>query len=129
MKKQNKINRLLYSMVLIGVTMWGASSASAGTVEGTVQGLNCVLYGKVCPVDYADPHVSAENVFVVLSSKDNYFFVPNIDRAVMSRLLAQKVRITGDLKTKYNAIIASQLEVESNGKYKIRWWPGPFSKN
>ena len=127
MKKQNKNHRLLYLIVLIGVTMWGVDSAFANTVEGTVQGLNCVLYAKVCPVDDADPHVSAENVFVVLSSKDKYFFVPNIDRTVMSRLLAKKVRVTGDLKMKHNAIIASKLEVESNGTYKLRWWPGPFS--
>ena len=121
MKKQYKVHRLIYVTVLMAVTMWGASHALAGTVEGTIQGLNCVLHGKVCPLDKADPHVAAENVFVVLSSDKKYYFLTNIDRSIMARMLAKNVRVTGEHNEKYNAVLATKIEVMSNGMYKVKW--------
>jgi hypothetical protein len=124
MKRRFKVQKLIYLAILITVPMWGAAQASAGmgTVEGTVEGLNCVVYGKICPVDNADPHVAAENIFVVLSpDHKKYYFVPNVDRSILSRLLGKEVRVTGEQKMDHNAVIASKIETESGGMYKVAW--------
>lgn len=120
----NKIyakHRYLYLPIFIVVMVWGTGIVFASTWVGTVQGLNCVLYDKACPRDKADPLVAGENVFVLLTSGKSYFFVPNIDRRLMARWVAKKVRITGEQNAKYNSIKAEKIEVASNGKYKIKW--------
>lgn len=114
-------HRYLYLPIFLIVMVWDTGHVFAGTWEGTVQGLNCVLYDKACPKDKADPLVAGENVFVVLTSDKHYFFVPNIARRVMARWVAKKVRITGDQNDKYNSIKAEKLEVASNGTYKTKW--------
>lgn len=95
MKTQYKtikiISVLVFSMFLSG------DYALASTVEGMVQGLNCVLYGKLCPVDKNDPHLAAESVFVVFSDKNDYKIVANLNRMILSRYLGHKVRVKGDV--------------------------------
>jgi hypothetical protein len=124
MKRRSKVQNLIYLAILMTVMMWGASQAFAGmgTVEGTVEGLNCVVYGKICPLDKADPHVATENIFVVLSSDHKkYYFVPNVERSILARMLGKKVRVSGVEKMDYNAVMASKIEVESDGKYEVKW--------
>jgi hypothetical protein len=124
MKKRFKVRKLIYLAILMTVVMWGGAQAFAdmGTVEGTVEGLNCVVYGKICPMDNADPHVAAENIFVVLSQDHkSYYFVPNIQRAILARMLGEKVRVTGEKIMDHNTVMASKIEVETGGKYKVKW--------
>lgn len=122
MKKQSTIQRYVSLSVLIVVMLlWAPFAFAGGSVEGKVQGLNCAVYGKVCPVDKKDPHVAGENTFVVLSSKKKYYFLSNIDRALMARWVTDKIRVTGELDPKYNAIKAKKIEVMSDGKYQVQW--------
>ena len=95
--------------------------AMAGTVEGTIQGFHCVTMGKTCPVGKEDPVVAAERVFVVLASSGNYYFIPNLDRAILARHIAEKVRVTGTINSKYKSITADALEVYEGGKWKTVW--------
>lgn len=106
---------LLLAFLLIPV--W----AMAGTIEGTVQGYQCVTAGKTCPVGKEDPVVAAERVFVVLTSGGNYYFVPNLDRAILARHIAEKVRVTGPINPKYKSITAEVFEVNKNGKWVTVW--------
>jgi len=109
---------LVVTLALLGAPLL----AVAGTVEGTVQGFNCVTAGKVCPVGKEDPMIAAERVFVILDKggKD-YFFVPNLDRAILARHINQMVRITGKMDEKYRSINAQELEVKEGGSWKKIW--------
>ena len=95
--------------------------AFANQIEGTIQGFTCVTSEKVCPVGKEDPVVAVERVFVVFLTGGKYYFVPNLDRAVMARHIREKVRVTGDLNEKYNAITAKTFEVWKDEKWHTSW--------
>jgi len=95
--------------------------AMEGSVEGSIQGLTCVTQGKLCPVGKEDPMAAIEKIFVVLTPKKDYYFVPNVDRAVLARHINDRVRVTGKLHPRYPSIEAAQIEVFTNGIWKITW--------
>ena len=115
MKK--KLLLIMFALVLVPVL------ASAAQVEGTVQGYTCVTQGKVCPVGKEDPMVAVERVFVVLTAGGDYYFVLNVDRAVLARHIRKKIRVTGALKAKFKSITARKLERRYKGGWKITWSP------
>ncbi len=102
-------------------TVLSFGNALAGTIEGTVQGLSCVIGGKLCPIDHQDPHLAAEKSFVVLSADRSYHFVSNLDRAILARYLSKKVRVSGKISSEYNAIMAKKFEVYMDGKWQTKW--------
>jgi hypothetical protein len=101
------------------VPVW--AFAGATTVEGTMQGFNCVTQGKVCPVGKEDPMIAAERVFVVLDKAGKYYFVPNLDRGIMARHINKMVRIKGEASAKYPSIHADTLEVMKGGAWALTW--------
>ncbi|MBC8462093.1 MAG: hypothetical protein H8D67_29350 [Deltaproteobacteria bacterium] len=115
MKKFSVFALALFVLILLPV--W----ASAGTVEGSIQGLTCVTTGKLCPVGKEDPMAAIEKVFVVLTAGKNYYFVPNVDRAVLARHINQRVRVTGKVSAKYPAINAIKIDVFEGGAWKTTW--------
>lgn len=121
MNKPFKYNMFRHLAILTTFALWGASHAAAATLEGTVQGLNCVVYGQICAEDYLDPHITAENAFVVQSADKSYYFLTNIERSVLAGMVAKKVRVTGKHDQKYNSVLAEKIEVKSNGSYKVTW--------
>jgi hypothetical protein len=110
---------IISALVLFAVL--GAGTAFGSTIEGKIQGLQCVIGGKICPLDNQDPHIAAEKTFVVVTGPNAYLLVPNLDRAVMARYLMSKVRISGVKSDKYNSIKADKFEVYKNGKWKTAW--------
>ena len=105
----------LFALVLLPV--W----AVAGMVEGSVQGFTCVTQGKVCPAGKEDPMAAAERVFVILTAGKSYYFVPNVDRAVLARHLNDRVRVSGKVATNYPSIEANKIEKFSKGAWKTSW--------
>ena len=103
--------------ILVLLPVW----AVAGMVEGSIQGFTCVTQGKVCPVGKEDPMAQAERVFVVLTKGKDYYFVPNVDRAVLARHLNERVKITGNVATNYPSIEAEKIEVFKKGAWKMTW--------
>ena len=113
-----KISILVLALaVLILAPVW----ASAGMVEGSIQGFTCVTQGKTCPVGKEDPMAAAERVFVVLTKGGDYYFVPNVDRAVLARHINEMVKVTGDVSMKYPSINADKIEVYEKGAWKTTW--------
>ncbi len=100
MKKTILIVLAFFVMILLPVWTF------ADSVEGTVQGLTCVIKGKLCPDGKEDPMAAIEKVFLVLTKDKNYYFVPNVDRAVLARHINERVRVFGMIEQKYPAIIA-----------------------
>ena len=115
MKKFSVFALALFVLILLPV--W----ASAGTVEGSVQGLTCVVSGKLCPVDKEDPMAAIEKVFVILTAGKNYYFVPNMDRAILARHINERVRVTGEVSAKYPSVIADKIDVFKGGAWKTTW--------
>jgi hypothetical protein len=96
------------------------SVAEEMTVDGTIAGYNCVVRGIACPIDAEDPVIAAENVFV-LSVKDGYYLLPNLDRAVLARHINEKARVKGDWDKKYNSIDVDTFEVKKGEKWTMAW--------
>jgi hypothetical protein len=55
-----------------------------------------------------------ENVFVILvdAAKGDYYFVPNVDRAVMARHIGETVTIEGTVNKAQKSIKASSITVK-----------------
>lgn len=86
--------------------------AMAGSVTGSIQGFNCVTQGKVCPTGQEDPVAAVENVFVLLvdAAKADYYFLPNIDRAVLARHLNTQVTVDGTVDSKWKSIKVTEIK-------------------
>lgn len=109
---------LLALCIMVLVPVW---AFAGGMVEGTVQGFSCVTHGKVCPAGKEDPMIAAERLFVVFTKDNSYYFVPNLDRAIMARHINQMVRVKGKLSAKHPSIMADTLEVMKEGGWKVTW--------
>jgi hypothetical protein len=108
----------------------------AAGVTGSIQGFMCVTQGKVCPIGKEDAVAAVENVFVLLvdAAKDEYYFIPNVDRSVLVRHLNTQVTVEGTVDAKKKTIKA--MDITSAGKkvwsqnmqdeiYKDLWGSGP----
>ena len=93
----------------------------AGQVSGTIQGYSCVTQGKACPIGKEDPLVAIERVFVLKTSGQAFYFIPNVDRAVLARHLLEEVRVIGELNKKYKSITAKEIKAKRRGKWRIVW--------
>ncbi len=113
-----KISILVLALsLLVLVPVW----ASASEVEGSVQGFTCVTQGTTCPVGKEDPMAAVERVFVILTKDNNYYFVPNVDRAVLARHINDRVKVTGTISAKFPSIEADKIEMFDKGAWKLVW--------
>ena len=62
--------------------------------------------------------IAAERVFVLHVKAGTYYFLPNIDRAILARHLNQMVKVDGMMSAQFNSIKASELFVMEDGKWK-----------
>ena len=94
-----------------------------GAVSGSIQGFMCVTQGKVCPIGKEDPMAAVENVFVLLvdAATGEYYFVPNVDRAVLARHINQNVKIDGTVNIKMKSIKASDIYVNGKKVWSANW--------
>ena len=95
--------------------------ASADSIEGKMNGLNCAISGVVCPIDKADPLIALESDFVVQQPDGSFYIIPNIDRAVKARVVLEDVVVTGTVNPTYKSIKADKLEVNRGGEMKLVW--------
>jgi hypothetical protein len=119
---------ILALLVLIIFPTW----AGAGSVEGSIQGFTCVTQGKLCPTGKEDPMAAVERVFVVLTTGKSYYFVPNVDRAVLARHINDRVRVSGVVSATYPSIEAVKIEVFKKGAWKQTWsftWQEEIAKS
>jgi hypothetical protein len=111
----------LFVAIFMGILLIPAMAIGA-TQTGTIQGFNCVTQGKLCPVGKEDPMAAAEKVFVLWNEKDKkFYFIPNVDRAVLARHLAEMVRVEGNMSDKYNAIYAQEIYAQEGKKWRKVW--------
>ncbi|MBN2232880.1 MAG: hypothetical protein JW781_08695 [Deltaproteobacteria bacterium] len=115
------MKKLMALVVLLGLFLI-PSPGLADEIVGTVQGFQCVTTGRICPIGKEDPVIAAERVFVVITAAGDYYFVPNLDRAIMARNITNRVRVTGMINQKFKSIRAKTLEVrQDDGSWKMKW--------
>jgi hypothetical protein len=114
---------LMFVLFASMIALSPMAASAADMVEGSVQGFQCVSQGKVCPVGSEDPMADVERVFVVLAKDNSYYFVPNVDRAVMARHINDRIKVSGVMNSKYNSITAEKIEKFMNGEWRVVWTP------
>lgn len=108
--------------MIIGIAfMMVPVMAIGASITGSIQGFNCVTQGKVCPIGMEDPVIAAENVFVLLvdAAKGDYYFVPNVDRAILARHINEQVKIEGTVNAKMKSIKATAIYVKDKKAWSL----------
>jgi hypothetical protein len=98
-----------------------APASEKVTIEGTIQGYNCITTGKICPAGKEDPWVETEDVFALYTKGGDYYLVPNMNRDALKVRTNEIVRITGEVHPKYKSMNASRLEVLYEGAWEKSW--------
>lgn len=115
------MKKLLVPMIIGIVFLMAPVMAIGASLTGSIQGFNCVTQGKVCPIGMEDPVIAAENVFVLLvdAAKGDYYFVPNVDRAILARHINETVKIDGTVNAKMKSIKANEISVKGKKVWSI----------
>ena len=82
-------------------------------INGTIQGASYVINHTVQSMSGDDPNVALERDFVLQCDDGSYYFLPNLTRELKSKLINQKVTISGEV-TK-NQIVAHRLYQDKAG--------------
>jgi hypothetical protein len=106
-------------MVLCAVLIPALAHGEA--YEGTVQSFTCITQGKVCPVGREDPMIGAERIFVLHVKAGEFYFIPNVDRAILGRHLNQVTKIEGKKSDEFNAVRAEEISVMEDGRWVKKW--------
>jgi len=123
LRRKKKMKKTVLTIMLVTMMVLApiAGFAAEKSLEGSIQGFTCVTQGKTCPVGAEDPMAAVERVFVLLTDSGDYYFIPNMDRAILARHINERVKISGDLNDKYNSIKAKELDIMKMGKYEKVW--------
>lgn len=113
--------RLVPTLALLTLLALPFGSHAQQVIQGQMNGLNCALTGYVCPIDLRDPVMALEPDFVVQREDGEFFYIPNLDRAVKAQYFLSEVRVVGDLNERYSAITADQLLVRRDGQFVEVW--------
>ena len=97
------------------------TAEASKTLDGWMQGFNCVRHGHRCPIDGLDPHLMFEPDFVLLLDDGNYFLMPNIARIVKAKYVHKAIRVVGDVNPKYKSIDVDELQVKDGNSFKTVW--------
>ena len=125
MKKQTKsqsksfLISLIAALAIIFVSQ--ASAADEVTIEGTIQGYNCITTKKICATDKNDPWLETENVLALYTKDSDFYLVSNMSRDSLKVHTNEIVRITGEVDPKYKSMNASKLEVLEDGTWEKKW--------
>jgi hypothetical protein len=109
---------MLLAMSLLALPM----VAAAASWTGTIQGLQCAVEGKLCPVGAEDPMAALEDNFVLVTG-DKFYLLPNVKNTFLSRYINEKVKIMGEQIGNYNSIRVQEMHVMKDGSYKTVWSP------
>jgi hypothetical protein len=95
--------------------------AMGGQVEGSIQGLSCVIYGKTCPVGQEDVIAALETNFVLYTYDGTAYVISNIRHHILARYLNKEVRVTGEVNKEKKMIYAEKMEVKEAETWRTTW--------
>ncbi len=88
-------------------------------LEGEIRGAKCTHYQVECYND--DNHIALEPDFVLVMPDGEYYFMPNIGRAVKARHAYKKVRVHGELRNQ-ELWVDRLVDVEPKGRRSKSTW-------
>jgi hypothetical protein len=88
-------------------------------LEGEIRGAKCTHFQVECYND--DNHIALEPDFVLVVPNGDYYFMPNLARAVKARHAYKKVRIHGELR-KQELWVDKLVDVEPKGRRSKTTW-------
>lgn len=116
-----KIIPRMGGLALLALLLLPFSSQAQDVIQGNMNGLNCAITGYVCPIDLRDPVMALEPDFVVQREDGEFFYIPNLDRAVKAQYFLSEVRVVGEFNERYSSINADQLFVRRDGEFVEVW--------
>ena len=111
------MKRRMLVLILAACLCWPAVVLAQGVVgtgepismSGTIQGLISTCAGHVCRPGEEYIIAAAEDNFVLLTDSGKYYFLPNLDRAVLARHLNTQVTIAGVVDNKWKTIQVASI--------------------
>ena len=88
-------------------------------LEGEIRGAKCTHFQVECYND--DNHIALEPDFVLVMPDGEYYFMPNLGRAVKARHAYKKVRIHGELRNQ-ELWVDKLVDVEAKGRRSKSTW-------
>ena len=113
----------LGATILLMILLTAAPAPAAQRWQGSIQGLACVTQGKVCPINMEDPLIALEKTFVLLLPGGSWYYLPNLDRAILARHLNRPVAVEGTLEAGSKAIMADKLFIKRDDAWREAWSP------
>lgn len=115
---------LIALALLLGAAVAVAQApAKPGSWQGSIQGLACVTQGQLCPINMEDPLIALEKTFVLFVKVGEFYYLPNLDRAILARHLNRPVKVEGALIPGSKSIMVSRLYLSRDGKWRETWSP------
>jgi len=113
----------LAATMLLMILLTALPAPAAQRWQGSIQGLACVTQGKVCPINMEDPLIALEKTFVLLLPGGGWYYLPNLDRAILARHLNRPVAVEGVLEAGSKAIMVNKLLVKRGEEWREAWSP------
>ncbi len=111
---------LLALMVCLPMQAFAQGSLYKGkmmTETGTIEGLWSACSGQTCIPGHEDIVAAAENEYVLVVGKNQFFYLPNLKSSMLSPHIGQTVRVKGVEALDSNAIIVKTAEALIGGEW------------
>ena len=109
------------SAMIVFLLLISSSWASDIIIEGKVQSYGCVNKKSPCPKDKDDPLNSFVHNYVLNTKEIGYYYVPNVAKAFLVKLINHQVRIMGNVYKIYQAIHADKIEIFKKSTWITTW--------
>ena len=87
---------MITGALIIALAAGQVSAGERVQLEGVIKGAGCTHFQVECKTD--DNHMALEADFVLVMPDGEYYFMPNITRAIKARHAYKNVRIHGELR-------------------------------
>ncbi len=103
---------MLAAVIFLSVPIL-AKGAGMSTLVGSIQGYDCVITKKVCPIGMEDSMAAEASVLVLLvdPEKADFWVLPNVNQKVLARHINQEVKVVGHLESDQKAMWVEELYV------------------
>ena len=118
-RSSSRVMSIAFFSLMLTLAMTQVAAAESVKLEGEIRGAKCTHFQTECYND--DNHIALEPDFVLVLPNGDYYFMPNLARAVKARHAYKKVRIHGDLRNQ-ELWVDKLMDVEPKGRRSKTTW-------